>query len=52
MNKSQPKAKPQRPMPTDPKELAQKMFRQADQKMFGGRVKQETAEHVRKGTEK
>ena len=35
------KKKPQnkrvnRPMPTDPRELATAMFRQADHKMFGG----------------
>ncbi len=27
---------PNRPMPTDPRELATAMFRQADHKMFGG----------------
>ena len=31
--------KQHRPMPADPKELARAVFRQADQKMFGGRKK-------------
>ena len=30
-----------RPMPTDPKDLAKAMFRQADIKMFGGKGKKE-----------
>ena len=31
--------RPNRPMPTDPKDLAQAMFSQADKKMFGCRAK-------------
>lgn len=33
--------RPDRPMPTDPKDLARAMFSQADKKMFGGKGKKE-----------
>ena len=36
--------RPNRPMPTDPKDLARAMFRQADHKMFGGRAKKRKAQ--------
>ena len=32
---------PNRPMPTDPKDLARAMFRQGDLKTFGGKGKKE-----------
>ena len=38
-----------RPMPVDPKELARAMFRQADQKMFGGQGKKKPAQDAQTG---
>lgn len=47
--KDHPTPSHHRPMPVDPKELARAMFRQADQKMFGGRVKKKPAQDAQAG---
>ena len=39
---TQPKRVKHRPMPTDPRDLARAMFRQADQRMFEGRTKKKS----------